>query len=174
MQPKAPPMHTRWQTAQVGYTPYRQWAIRLRQQGNSTDSNGVDKIGCRISAHRSSACRKTGCVSYNPRPIPAYCAPWPVKRNAIFGRRVDVFVPVTIPAASPVARYSASRACATSRAGATIARRCAKCARPVFAVYAMFVSAVSFSLLETLLRVRTSQRFERFQAALAESASTCG
>ena len=68
--------------------------------------------------------------------MPAYCAPWPVNRNATFGRSPAPIVP-SRHARRPLAARRTPRSVARSLAAvesATTARRCARCARPALAV----------------------------------------
>ncbi len=81
------------------------------------------RTGSRMAAHRSSVSRKTGSVSYRPRPMPSYCAPPPGNRKAT-GRSVG-------PSAGGAA-WPGAPSCATapSRSRQTAKRRCAKVRRP--------------------------------------------
>ena len=66
---------------------------RRRAPGNSTStSDSPSQISRSISSHASIASRNTGCDSYNPRPMPAYCNPWPGKQKRHLGpaKRADL------------------------------------------------------------------------------------
>ncbi len=103
------------------------WVYRVRSSGSpspkSTSRSGRSSSPS-IRAHTaSSASAKAGWVSYSSLPIPARCAPWPVKRKATRLSRTE---PRTAcGGSSPAAR--ASRAATQSAVPA--ARTTARCSR---------------------------------------------
>ena len=68
-------------------------------------------------------------------PMPRYCAPWPVKRNAIGGGCI-ARLPTTISGRARPSARSAMRSRSCSRVAAMIAARCRWRPRPVLVVHA--------------------------------------
>mmetsp|Transcript_52956 Transcript_52956/g.94470 ORF Transcript_52956/g.94470 Transcript_52956/m.94470 type:complete len:228 (-) Transcript_52956:1060-1743(-) len=93
--------------------------------------------------------RKTGQCSYSPRPIPEYCAPWPGSRSTM-GRGGG---------AGPMCgagsgKGAASTAAASARVRHTMARRTAKCVRPLSSVACACVSVGASGLARAAARRR--------------------
>ena len=127
--------------------------------------------GRRSSWQRSSARRNVGWVSNRLRPMPTYCEPWPLKRNATSGARA----PFTCSCTTPAGVVPATTAASASRNSATLAvgtaRRWAKWERPVLAVKHTSASC------ESSVRARRSAMrpasVRRPSAVRVEIVSTC-
>ena len=100
---------------------------------NSTDSSGRSRCASSPAAQRSSAARNTGSLACSSRAMPAYCAPCPVNRKASLGARTPALPVSTCASPSPL-RWARRRRAASGASAATSARRCAKGARPVWAL----------------------------------------
>ena len=123
------PARTRARTAPAACTRSRRAATSRRPSGYSTDSSGCGSRARSSASQRSSAARNTGCASYSARPMPAYCEPWPVNRNATRGGRARRDAAVDAPARRLAGERLRSQRRRFGGRAATTASRCAKCER---------------------------------------------
>ncbi len=115
------------------------YRVRLRSSASSpniTSLSGSSSCGSSSAQTSSSASAKTGYVSYNSRPIPGRCDPWPEKRKAVFPVPLGAALPVTTRAVSSPSASSRSAVRKVSRVSARTTARCSKVARAVARVWA--------------------------------------